>query len=198
VAAMIAWWDLNGVTAPVSLANRDNAAILKDVSEETDLVTSTQEHAYQATSRGAIKTAQLAGEVFNNKNDKKGYHDVFRWWWKVHVGLAFTFPDTSNTRFQSHCEAAAALLQYLPQFIKFLEFVHAKKVNMCFSHMEENLWKALHCDATKTELAVLALYAPTISHPYMRAIHGGTNSQINMLELAPLHYKVQQHMEKII
>jgi hypothetical protein len=69
---------------------------------------------------------------------------------------------------------------------------------MCFSHMEENLWKALHCEATKTELAVLALYAQAISHPYMRAIRGNTNSQINMLELAPLHSKVQQHMEKII
>ena len=53
---MIAWWDQSRVAAPVLLANQDNAAIMKDISEESDLVTSVQEHAYNVTSHGGIKT----------------------------------------------------------------------------------------------------------------------------------------------
>ena len=112
------------------------------------------------TSRDAIKAAKIAGEILNNnKFDKKGYHDVLHWWWKKNVGIHFTFPNTSNTQFQSFCEAAAVLLLYLPFLIQFLEFICDRKQNKRFSHMEQNLWSALHCTATKTELAVLALYA---------------------------------------
>ena len=76
------------------------------------------------TSRGAIKAVKIAGEILNNKFDKKGYHDVFWWWWKKNVGIDFTFPDTSNTRLQCFCDATAVLLLYLPNFILFLEFIH--------------------------------------------------------------------------
>ena len=61
--------------------------------------------------------------------------------------------------------------------------------------MEKNLYNALKDTATLTELAVLALYAQSISHPYMRQIRG---KNINMLDLAPLHLKVEQHMDKVI
>jgi hypothetical protein len=88
--------------------------------------------------------------------------------------------------------------KHLPYFIKFLEFIQTKKQQMQFSHMENNLWKALHCNATKTELVVFALYAQAISHSYMRAVHRPGNAQINMLNLGPLHFKVQQHMKRII
>ena len=47
--------------------------------------------------------------------------------------------------------------------------------------MEQNLWNALHCTATKTELAVLALYAQAITHPYMWQICGPNSKEINML-----------------
>src|SRR3954447_11036484 len=108
----------------------------------------------------------------------------------ANVGKIFTFPDTSNTRFQSHCEAATVLLQYLPHFKNFLLFVRDKKQQRRFSNMEQNLWNALNCKATLTELAVLALYAQAISHPYMRAVRGPANEQVNMLDLGPLHHKV--------
>src|SRR6202043_1406364 len=90
------------------------------------------------TTHGGVKTAQIAGEIFNNKNDKKGHHDAFWWWWMSNVKQAFTFPGTSNNRFQSHCEAAAVLIQHKPQFIRFLEYIQEKKQTMRFSHMEEN------------------------------------------------------------
>ena len=52
--------------------------------------------------------------------------------------------------------------------------------------MEKNLWNALHCTATKTEFAVLALYAQAISHPYMKEIHTPGDKNVNMLDLGPL------------
>jgi hypothetical protein len=107
-------------------------------------------------------------------------------------------PDTSNTRFQSHCGAAAALLQHLSHFINFLTYVREKKKVMRFSHMEENLWNALHCTATKTELAVLALYGLAVSNPYMKNIRGLQDEKVNMLDLGPLHKKVHNHIKKII
>jgi hypothetical protein len=122
------------------------------------------------TSRGGVKTTKLAGDICNNKDDKKGYHDDFCWWWAKNVGTSFTFPDTSNTRFQSHCVAAGDLILHLPQFVQFLEYIRDKKNIKRFSNMEQNLWNALHCMPTRTELAVLALYGQAISHPYIRAI----------------------------
>ena len=61
--------------------------------------------------------------------------------------------------------------------------------------MEKNLYNALKDQPTLTELAVLALYAQSISHPYMCQIRG---KNINMLNLAPLHLEVEQHMNKVI
>jgi hypothetical protein len=196
--AIMAWWGENNVKPPILLANRDNTTVLKSLESSDGVTTSVQERALQMTTHGGVKATQLAGDILNNKNDKKGHHDTFRWWWKTQVGKVFTFPDTSNTRFQSHCEAAAALIQYLLFFIKFLEFVKEKKQTMRFSHMEENLWKALHCTATKTELAVLALYAQAITHPYMRVIRSPKSEKVNMLDLGPLHQKIQNHMKRII
>ena len=60
--------------------------------------------------------------------------------------------------------------------------------------MEKNLWDALHCQATLTELAVLAIYAQSVSHPYMNEICG---KQSNMLDMGPFHHKVYGHIKSI-
>ena len=197
-AAVAKWWLENNVEPPRLLANRDNAAILDGVASEDDVETAAQAQAFEKTSRGAIKAAQLAGAIFNNKFDKKGHHDTFRWWWAAHVGMEFTFPDTSNNRFQSYCEASAVLLLHLQHFIEFLEYICEKKQTSRFSHMEENLWNALHCTATLTEFAVLALYGQAVSHPYMCEICSASEKKINMLDLGPLHKKVYFHIQCII
>jgi hypothetical protein len=196
-AEMASWWEENEIQPPVLLANRDNAAVLNEISSEQGTVTPAQERAFEMTSRGAIKATQLAGAIFNHKDDKKGHHNVFRYWWKDHVKTDFTFPDTSNTRFQSHCEAAGALLLHLNSFIQYLEFARKKKQKQNFSHMEQNLWDALHCTSTLTELAVLALYSQSVSHPYMRAICT-PGAETNMLDLGPLHHKLSGHIKHII
>jgi hypothetical protein len=64
--------------------------------------------------------------------------------------------------------------------------------------MEQNLYNALHCKPTLTELATLALYAQAITHPYMRQIQEPNSRTTNMLDLGPLHLKVEQHIDKII
>ncbi|TEB18430.1 hypothetical protein FA13DRAFT_1758601 [Coprinellus micaceus] len=117
---------------PILLANRDNAGL------------------------GGIKCAQLAGAVLNNKLDKKGHHDLFRWWWKKVVNKAFTFPDTSNTRSRSYCEVAIELIVHLDRFKEFLSFIQAKKGTHQWSHMEQNLWDALHDTPTLCELLLLS------------------------------------------
>jgi hypothetical protein len=53
--------------------------------------------------------------------------------------------------------------------------------------MESNLWKALHCTSTTTELGVLAIYAEAISYPYMKAICTSSEKNQNMLDLGPFH-----------
>ena len=189
---------LNNVPGPVLLANRDNKAVLEGYNPESEMVTPAEDRALSMTSCGGVKTTKLAGDILNNRDDKKGYHDDFCWWWSKNVGKSFTFPDTSNTRFQSHCEAATAILIHLPHFIEFLQYIKGKKATKRFSNMEQNLWNALHCTATKTELAVLALYAQAVTHPYMRVVHAPEAMQINMLDLGPLHHKVYRHIMHIV
>ncbi len=109
----------NDVEGPVLLANWDNDMVLEERNQAIahgNEVTSAQEQALNRSTHGAIKTAQIAGAIFNHKDNKKGHHDFFCDWWKKHVGTLFTFPDTSNNRFQSYCYVAAALLLYLQFF----------------------------------------------------------------------------------
>ena len=201
--AMASWWNENedNVEPPVLLANRDNDPVVRErvaALAQGDVPTPAQERAFHKSTRGAIKAAEIAGAIFNHKDDKKGHHDIFRYWWWEHVGIPFTFPDTSNNRFQSYCDAAAALILYTDEFKDFLESLRVNKQNLTLNHMESNLWKALHCTSTITELAVLAIYAEAISYPYMKAIRTSSDKNQNMLDLGSLHSHVYNHMQKII
>ena len=201
--AMEKWWKERGIEGPIILANRDNDAILEErdyTIAQGDEVTPVQEQALNRSTRGAIKTAQIAGAIFNHKDDKKGHHDFFRDWWRKHVNIPFTFPDTSNNRFQSYCYAAAALLLYLQFFRQFLEHLRITKQSGRLNHMEANLWKALHDPATLSELVILALYGEAVSYPYVKAIRTTSDSgeTQNMLDLGPLHKKVSTHIQAII
>ena len=64
--------------------------------------------------------------------------------------------------------------------------------------MESNLWKALHCTSTITELAILALYGEVISYPYMKKIRTSDAEKKKVLDLGPFHSQVYDHMQKII
>jgi len=76
-AAIASWWKKNNISGPVLLANQDNAAVLAETSSTQNVVTPAQEHAFEMTACGGIKATQLAGAVFNHKDDKKGHHNTF-------------------------------------------------------------------------------------------------------------------------
>ena len=194
--AMRAWWAKTNTPGPILLANRDNVVTLNNIQTplENDAAI---EHALNVTTRGGVKTASIAGAIFNHKDDKKGQQDTFRWWFKQ-SGIPINFPNTSSNRYGSYCAAAAVLLQYRDKFLTFLEFVHDKKDHRVFTNMERNLFNALQCKPTLTELATLALYAQAITHPYMCYIHGSNGMTANMLDLGPLHLEVEQHIDKVI
>ena len=72
------------VVRPVLLANRDNDPVVQEraaVLDQGNVPTSAQERAFHKSTRGAIKTAEIAGAIFNHKDDKKGHHNIFRYWW---------------------------------------------------------------------------------------------------------------------
>jgi hypothetical protein len=81
--AMEKWWNEHHVEGPILLANQDNDSVLEERNQaiaQGDEVTPAQEQALNRSARGAIKTAQIAGAIFNHKDDKKGHHDFFRDW----------------------------------------------------------------------------------------------------------------------
>ncbi|KJA18866.1 hypothetical protein HYPSUDRAFT_69639 [Hypholoma sublateritium FD-334 SS-4] len=201
--AMLGWWIDNAIADEllVLLANSDNDPVVGEHAvaiEQGDTPTPAQERAFHKSQRGAIKTLDLAGAICKHKDKKKGHQDGFRYWWKDHVGVDFAFPDTSNNRFQSYCYAAAAIVLHTDNFKNYMQFVKDTKHNSKFNHMEENFWKALHCNSTLTELAVLALYAESVSYPYMKYIRTSAKNKENMLDLGPFHMKVYNHMQSII
>jgi len=195
-SSMIEWWEKNGIPGPVPLANQDNRRILDNAAENGNPATSAEELAHNATTCGGVKAADIAGAIFHHKDDKKGQGSTFTFWFE-NEGIPLTFPNTSSVRYGSHCEAASVLMEYHDAFLRFLEYVRDAKDRRRFSNMEKNLYTALKCNATLTELATLALYGQAITHPYMREIRGKANRHTNMLDLGPLHKKVEEHIQRI-
>ena len=152
---MMAWWSENDVEGPVLLANKDNSAVLQNIQSEAN-ATLIEQRAIDSSSRGGVKAASIAGAIFNNKDDKKGQQDTYKFWFEGQ-GISLNFPDTSNTRYGSHCDAAAVLHEHRNKFLEFIEFIHNQKDKWTLTNMEKNLKAALQCIPTLTELAVLAL-----------------------------------------
>ncbi|OJT06368.1 hypothetical protein TRAPUB_2754 [Trametes pubescens] len=193
-SCMAAAWTKLGLTPPVLLMNKDNTAT-------TEAGTSgAQERAVEISEGGGVKATQLAGTLFKNKDDKKGYQDNLRIFFEASsaVGAPVRFPDTSNTQYQSHCEVAAELLVHLDLYIKFLDFSRDKKTKRNFNNMEVNVRRALHDVPTLTELCALVLYSQSISHPYLRQVRGHDVESDNHLDLGPLHSRLKSHIQHVI
>ncbi|KAL1732840.1 hypothetical protein EV714DRAFT_270463 [Schizophyllum commune] len=205
-AAMMAAWEKYGLTPPIPLANKANAAVVrKAISPELGNrpLTDGELAALEASTRGGAKTTALAGAIFNNHNDKRGQGDthlnVMSFMLSPELDhLIRSFPHTSNTRFGSHGEAAGELLVHLSQYIAFLEFVKTKKSSDSWTNIELNVYNALHDEPTLTELAVMALYQQLITHPYMRMVRVHEDDQLNAIDLGPLHADVREHCQHLI
>jgi hypothetical protein len=107
-ARMMEFWKKAGLTGPIPLMNRDNAAaaIAGPSSARTRVENVTQ--------AGAVKVASLAGALFNHKDDKKGHHDIFRIFFESMLGYIFSFPDTSNMQ-----DISLTVLQHVLLFSTF-------------------------------------------------------------------------------
>ncbi|KAI1785512.1 hypothetical protein LXA43DRAFT_1065838 [Ganoderma leucocontextum] len=132
-------------------------------------------------------------------NNKKGHQDSYRWYFEdsPNVDKLAQFPNVSSVRFGAFGDAASEILVHLPVYIEFLEHARDKKVLMNHSHMEKNIYRALKDQPTLMELCALSLYSQAVPHPYLREVHGPDSSQINHLDLGPLHERVRAHCKAI-
>ncbi|THU94800.1 hypothetical protein K435DRAFT_819917 [Dendrothele bispora CBS 962.96] len=187
---MIAEWSKMGVDLPVLLANKANATILQKVFEpgkNLEALSEVQRKAFEDSTRGGVKAMDLAGALFNNKDDKKGQGDIHVNHFKV------------NTRFGSHGLAACEIVKYLDAYVEFVKTdIPFSKSNPSRTNIEENLLRALEDIPTITELCVMVLYTNIISHPYMRVVRGPGTNETNALDLGPLHAEVQLHIQKLL
>lgn len=147
---------------------------------------------------GGVKLTNLAGAVFANKDKKKGQQDSLQVYLQSVIGYMVCFPNTSSTRYQSHCCAATELLVHQEFYRQFLELVRDLKEKRSFTNIEQNIYRALDDDPTVTELCVLTLYAQAVSHPYMHLIRGPEAAKTNLLDLGPVHDKVKAHCRAVI
>ena len=108
------------------------------------------------------------------------------------------FPDTSNMWYQSHCKAGAVILLYFPLFTEFLELGWDKNDSWSFYHLESNVYHGLWDIPTLMELAILVLYAQSISQPYMQQVRCPEQVHKNVLDFGPMHKQVKVHCKKII
>ncbi|EIW85837.1 hypothetical protein CONPUDRAFT_70533 [Coniophora puteana RWD-64-598 SS2] len=194
---MMAWWKENDQEPPILLANKDNAAAIK-LAQTTNVVSASVQRALDVSSRGGVKATSLAGAIFNHRDDKKGQQAIHEMYFSDIKGITAKFPDTSNTRYHSHCDAATRLIKYLDGYIDFLEYVRLNKDSPDLNHMEENLQNALRDPPTCTELAVLVLYSQAVAKPYLKHVCGSGIEQLNMLTLGPFHEKLKQHIKFLI
>ncbi|KAJ7080892.1 hypothetical protein B0H15DRAFT_953240 [Mycena belliarum] len=188
---MLEYPHIPGAVPPIILANKGNAAILKELlepgSEKYDNLTELQQKAFESSTRGAIKTCAIAGMIFNNKDGKKGQGDKHVDFMTAHLGKPQKrFPGTHNSRFSSSALAAAELIKNLSIYSPAL------------TNVENDLRLAIRDPATLTELVVVILYYQSVGHPYMRVVRGPGTENTNVLDLGPLHVEVCSHIRTMI
>ena len=148
---------------------------------------------------GAVKLTKLVGALVRHKDAKKGHQDVFRIFCLGRLDHEIYFPDTSNIRYQSHCDAAIEICIHHNLYIDFLDsFVRNSKERPGLNNLENNVLIGLHDIPTMTEACVLGLYAQAVSHPYMRRVRVPENCPVNHLDLGPFHTHLLKHLRNVI
>ncbi|KAJ6503911.1 hypothetical protein C8R45DRAFT_1185995 [Mycena sanguinolenta] len=198
VAGMNGAWEINGLTPPILLANKDNAAT---IALGTDADSDAVERALKASQRGAHKLVSIAGNLFRHKDDKRGHQDLHRHFF-TQVKFDVTgehsttkFPDTSNVHFGSHNAGAAELVTYHAAYLEFFSIIRDSKQTAGLNPSEQNALNGLNDIPTMTECCVMALYKNAISDPYMALTR---KAGVNHIDLGPLHASILVHTQKLI
>ncbi|KAJ3756107.1 hypothetical protein EV360DRAFT_72281 [Lentinula raphanica] len=189
-ARMAEYWEENNKVPPMILMNKDNDAAAEIGNAAV------KKRAEQVSSRGGVKLTELMGLLLKNSNSKKGQQDRHGIYFEAreHLGFFTHFPDTSNTRYQSHCDGAAEIIVHLPIYQELLEFIRDEKQSARFNHLEYNIYRALYDIPTLTELAGHTLYGQAITYPYLRVVRSANS---NHLDLGPIHESLIAHVQKI-
>ena len=185
VDRMSRWWEEAGRTPPIALMNKfkSEAGSNREVAR---------------SERGGVKLTNLLGALVKHKDPKKGQQDQFRTFSRNNVGYEVHFPDTSNTRYQSHTDAAVEIVHHPQLYLNFLKFLEITKTSTPgrLNHMEENIRHGLMDKPTFTEIIVLALYGEAISTPFARFLRSSEGK--NGLDLGPDYDRFKQHFRKVI
>jgi len=185
---MAEWWEKSGETPPIELMSKFKAQAAAAAPENEDLSSA------KGSGRGAIKLTSLLGALVKNKDRKKGHQDRFRAFCLRFLSYEIQFPDTSNTRYQSHTHAATEVIHHHDLYLDFLQDVADGKDKRKLNHMEQNIQKGLIDIPTLTELCVLSLYCQAISAPFTRQIRAPQSESQNALDLAPFYDRVIRHL----
>lgn len=187
------WWAKKDIEGPVLLMNKDNAAVTAMPSSGES--SKAKERAVQVSTGGGQKVLDLAGAVFRHKDDKHGQQDSIHYYLEAELGFRIQWPDTSNTRYHSHGDAACEFLVHESSFLSYLEIMKVKKDSRTLTNIEENVYRGFSCPKTKEEIACWAAYNQCITHPYLRMVR---NSSINILDLGPVHTRLVSHLQNLI
>ncbi|KAJ7681294.1 hypothetical protein B0H17DRAFT_867112, partial [Mycena rosella] len=195
---MMDYYDDNpDIEPPVLLANRENDATIQ-LAAETGQSTAAVQRALKVSEHGAVKLISLFGAFVNHKDDKKGVHDVYENYFRGIIGSSVRFPDTSNTRYQSHGLGGARIITYLDEHRAFVDFVKDHKIKRVLNHLEQNIRKGLYCLKTLVQMVALVLFCMAVMHPYALRVRGEGTENLNILDLGSFHATVQAHLLKLI
>ena len=185
VDRMSKWWEEAGKTPPIALMNKFKAG------DGSNGVAGRSE-------RGGVKLTNLVGALVRHKDPKKGQQDRFRTFSRSNVGYEVHFPDTSNTRYQSHTDGAVEILRHPGLYFDFLTFLENTKTSTPgqLNHMEENIRRGLLDKPTLTEVIVLALYGEAFSAPFARFLRSSEDK--NALDLGPDYDCFKQYLRNVI
>ncbi|KAJ7064012.1 hypothetical protein C8F01DRAFT_955585, partial [Mycena amicta] len=201
--AMTAHWKEIGAVGPIRLANKETAKAVRKVlqPEKGDApVTEEDVKKLEEIAFGGAKLTALAGAIFHNAIDKRGQADAHELFLEHELGLERVkrFPQTNNTRFGSHGDAAVELLTHLDVYRRFMEVIRIRKVYQAYTNIEKNVSDGLNDGPTLTELAVLAIYHIVITVPYMQFVRQDSAVALNGASLGPFHARVREHCELLI
>ena len=190
--SMAGWWEQSGKTPPVELMSKFKAQAAAAAPENEDPASA------KGSGRGAVKVCSLLGALVKHRDPKKGHQNRFRAFCLRSIGEEIDFPDTSNTRYQSHAKAATEIIHHLQLYLDFLQNVGDGKGKRGMNHMEKNVYQGLTDNATLTELAALCLYCQAVSIPVVEFIRDPRLKSQNALDLAPFYDQLITYLEALI
>lgn len=198
VVGMQKVWDELGIEGPVILANKDNAATIA-LGDDGD--SEAVERALKVSQRGGHKLVSLCGNLFRNKDDKKGHQDLHRHFFTQHKyevtgeRITIKFPDSSNNRYGTHLGGSSELLTYHAGYKTFMQVVCDTKSTPGLNHTETNVLKGLQNQETMEELLVMAVYKNAVSDGVVKLSRA---PGVTHLSLKYLPSKIIEHVEKLI